>query len=107
VAKAPVEIKSLARQHTSLAINTLAAIAGDYDEDTGPRVTAAIALLDRGWGKPAQTHTGEDGEGDIRIVVRHIICGERAPQSKLIEHGREEVVDTADTVRTQGEGDER
>jgi hypothetical protein len=89
---APVEIRSLARQWTSLAINTLADIAGDNDEDASPRVAAAIALLDRGWGKPAQTHTGEDGEGDIRIVVRHIISSVRAEQPlKLVEqsNGRE------------------
>jgi len=88
VPHAPADIRSLARQWTSLAINTLADIAGDNDEDAAPRVSAAIALLDRGWGKPQQTISAEDG-GDIRIVVRHIICGERAPQPqpKLLEHG--------------------
>jgi hypothetical protein len=37
------------------------------------RVSAASALLDRGWGKPPQPHTGEDG--DIRVTVRTIIEG--------------------------------
>ena len=35
---------------------------------------AANILLDRGWGKPPQPHTGEDGK-DIRVVIRHIVEG--------------------------------
>ena len=36
------------------------------------RVQAANILLDRGWGKPPQAHTGEEG-GEIRVVIRQII----------------------------------
>ena len=39
------------------------------------RVQAAVALLDRGWGRPAQAHTGEDGQGDIRVTIRQIVEG--------------------------------
>ena len=39
------------------------------------RASGAVALLDRGWGKPPQAHTGENGKGDIRVVVRHIVGG--------------------------------
>jgi hypothetical protein len=38
------------------------------------RVAAASALLDRGWGKPAQMHVGEDG-GDIKVTIRTILEG--------------------------------
>jgi len=38
------------------------------------RVTAAGILLDRGWGRAPQPHTGEGGS-DIRIVIRQIIDG--------------------------------
>ena len=34
---------------------------------------AASALLDRGWGKPQQPHTDEDG--DIRVIIRTIAEG--------------------------------
>jgi hypothetical protein len=37
------------------------------------RVSAASILLDRGWGKPAQPHTGDDK--DIRITIRQIVEG--------------------------------
>lgn len=40
-----------------------------------PRVAAATVLLERGWGKAPQAHTGEDGEGAIAIVIRHLVEG--------------------------------
>jgi hypothetical protein len=33
---------------------------------------ASVLLLDRGWGKPPQAHTGEDDK-DIRVTIRQII----------------------------------
>jgi len=46
------EIRELARKHTDLALRTLVEIA-ERGENESARVTAANALLDRGWGKPA------------------------------------------------------
>lgn len=74
MAKAAIEIRSLARSHTVLAIQTLAGIARSSLNDPA-RVAAANSLLDRGWGRPATTHTGPDGEGAIRVVIRHIVEG--------------------------------
>jgi hypothetical protein len=74
MARAPTDIRSLARSHTEIAIKVLAGIAKDGTNE-GARVAAAVALLDRGWGKPAQAHTGENGEGNIRVVIRHIVGG--------------------------------
>jgi hypothetical protein len=68
MAKAPTEIRSLARSHTDTAIRTLAGIMRQNKAPASARVAAAQALLDRGWGKPAQPQTGEDGTGPI--VVR-------------------------------------
>jgi hypothetical protein len=72
MAKAPVDIRSLARQHTTLAINTLAGIAAQGASEPA-RVAASVALLDRGWGKPTATIGNSDGE--IRVIVRQIIRG--------------------------------
>lgn len=36
---------------------------------------ACNSLLDRAFGKAPQAHTGEDGEGDIRVTIRHILDG--------------------------------
>ena len=69
MAKAPLEIKSLARAHTERAIQVLAGIMDEPDSAPAARVAAATALLDRGWGKPAQAHAGADGEGPIVVEL--------------------------------------
>jgi hypothetical protein len=74
----------LARAHTEAALRTLCGIMVNGDNETA-RVTAAVHILDRGWGKPAQTHTGADGEGAIQFTVRHILESAAAP-GRTIEH---------------------
>jgi hypothetical protein len=54
VAKAPTEIKSLARKHTESALRTLAGVMNNTAAPPAARVAAAQALLDRGWGKATQ-----------------------------------------------------
>lgn len=60
MSKAPIDIRSLARSHTESAINTLAGICSNGKSEAA-RVSASIALLERGWGKPAQPIEGTDG----------------------------------------------
>jgi hypothetical protein len=48
------EVRDLAREHTPEAINTLAEIMNNKDSKDAARVSAASALLDRGYGRPAQ-----------------------------------------------------
>ena len=55
--KAAHSIQELARRHAPEAIKTLADIA--KKGTPGARVSAAIALLDRGYGKPPQFNTGD------------------------------------------------
>lgn len=52
--KAPADIRSLARSHTATAVRTLASIIKEPRAPAAARVSAAIALLDRDWGKPSQ-----------------------------------------------------
>jgi hypothetical protein len=47
-------VRDIARESTTLAIETLRTIAADTDAPHAARVSAASALLDRGWGKPLQ-----------------------------------------------------
>jgi hypothetical protein len=47
------ELRAAAREYTDDALNTLAEICKTSDSDTA-RVSAANALLDRGYGKPLQ-----------------------------------------------------
>ena len=55
-----------------MALRSLCGIALN-GENEAARVAACVHILDRGWGKAAQTHTGEDGEGAIQVVIRHIV----------------------------------
>jgi hypothetical protein len=93
MAKAPVDLRSLARAHTEMGLRVLCGIAQNSDNDSA-RVAAVGLILDRGWGKAPQAHTGENGEGSISVVIRHILSEppraiEHAPSGALhqIEHG--------------------
>jgi|KBSSwiStaDraftv2_1062776.scaffolds.fasta_scaffold2917836_1 hypothetical protein len=72
MAKTPTEIRSLARGHTESAINCLAGIMNKDSAPEAARISAAVALLDRGWGKPSQTIIG-GGEDDPAISIIHRI----------------------------------
>lgn len=52
-------LQDLARRHTAEALKTLVQVATMGESETA-RVSAAIAILDRGYGRPAQAvqHTG-------------------------------------------------
>jgi hypothetical protein len=65
--------RSLARNHTVRAIQTIAGIM-DSGANEELRLRASDLLLQRGWGKPVQPVSGEDG-GDIRITIRNILEG--------------------------------
>ena len=54
MAKAPADIRSLARSHTATAIKTLSAIMTSPKAPPSARVAAASVLLDRGHGKAVQ-----------------------------------------------------
>ena len=67
MSKTPTDIRSLARSHTETAISALAGIAQNGQSEAA-RVSAAVALLDRGWGKPAQPVDGDGEGGAIQLV---------------------------------------
>ena len=62
-------VKELARQYTDLAIQALVK-ALDSEKTC---VAAAVALLDRGYGKPAQEITGPDGGELITRIDIHLV----------------------------------
>lgn len=69
------DVRPLAREYGAEAIDKLVAIMRDGEPEVALR--AAVALLDRGWGKPAQAITG-DGGGPIALsAVRTIEEAER------------------------------
>jgi len=67
MAKAPVEIRSLARKHTQEAIDRL--VFWMRSDNPKASASSSIALIDRGWGKPEQAITGADG-GPLQVIVK-------------------------------------
>lgn len=67
--KLTADVKALASQYGAQAIEALADIATGGDQPAAARVAAANALLDRGYGKPAQAIavTGANG-GPVQQV---------------------------------------
>lgn len=64
-------VKELARVHTADAIEALAKIMRK-SKYPGLQLAAIEQLLNRGWGKPANSITGEDGEGAVTINISEI-----------------------------------
>ena len=68
------QVRQLARTHTAAAIQALVDALASKNERT--RITAAEAILDRGWGRPGQAKADE-GAGERRqVVVRWLKPGE-------------------------------
>lgn len=63
-------VRQLARKYSRLAVMTLVRLAKSADKDS-VRAAAAVALLDRGYGKPTQPVSGEDGKA-IEFVIRDL-----------------------------------
>ena len=68
------DVKSLARQYTKEAIERL--VAWMKSDNAKASVSASMALLDRGYGKPAQEVTGLEG-GPIKVSVEWLQMRER------------------------------
>jgi hypothetical protein len=80
--RAAAEIKALAKKHSKAAIKVLAAIMNQADGPATARVSAAQALLDRGWGKAAQPVAGEDGGLPMLGKIERVIVDPGADADK-------------------------
>ena len=62
-------VRDLARQHTQLAVETLVEIC-QHGENEMARIAAAVALLDRAWGKPTVAIEMHDNPGpDLGALI--------------------------------------
>jgi hypothetical protein len=66
--RALIEIRSLARSHTRTALNVLVGVMRSKDATAAARVSAANAILDRGWGKATQSV--KTGDGALELIHR-------------------------------------
>lgn len=63
------EIRSLARSYTRTALNVLVGVMRSNDATPAAKVSAATAILDRGWGKAPQAIQNVDG-GALELIHR-------------------------------------
>ena len=76
-----VRVKELARQYTDVAIQALVKAL-----DSDKAVQAAVALLDRGYGKPAQELTGPDGSRLFENITINFVRAEPPPKPEEPYH---------------------
>lgn len=94
--KAAAQIKALARRHTQAAIKVLAAIMNQGDGPATARVSAAQALLDRGWGKAAQPVAGEEGGPAVIARIERVIVDPQTTNDKEHSSGEDGRPHTSD-----------
>jgi len=81
------QIRALARRHTRAAIKVLAAIMNQSDGPATARVSAAQALLDRGWGKAAQPVAGEESGLAVLARIERVIVDPQTTNDKKPSSG--------------------
>ena len=75
-------LTELCRAHTADAIKTLVDIMGQAVNEPKDRIAAAVALLDRGWGKPKEAiDVDARVEGGLGLPVIQILRYADAPGS--------------------------
>lgn len=86
MAKSLTEIRSLARSHTRTAVNVLVGIMRSKDATAAARVSAANAILDRGWGKATQPlESGKDGAFELVHRIERVIVHPDHKKAKVTE----------------------
>jgi hypothetical protein len=81
-ARSILEIRSLARSHTQTALNILVSVMRSNDATAAAKISAANAILDRGWGKaPQAIQNGEDGAFELIQRIDRIIVHPENPDS--------------------------
>ena len=88
--KAAAQIKALARRHTRAAIKVLATIMNQSDGPATARVSAAQALLDRGWGKATQPIGGEEGGLAVIARIERVIVDSQKASDKKHSSGEDD-----------------
>jgi hypothetical protein len=71
----------LARSHTKTALNVLVGIMRSKDATAAARVSAANAILDRGWGKATQPVGNDDGPLELIHRIERVIVHPENPDS--------------------------
>jgi hypothetical protein len=92
------DLVALARQHTAAALSRIVQLM-EQDEDRNIALSAATALLDRGWGKPPVAVFAQINGADADGVVRYEITWGSAKKSEAA------TIDAAAATDAEGEAE--
>jgi hypothetical protein len=76
-------LRELARERTEAALDTLTAIMKDRKAPAAARVSAATAILDRGYGRPCQQLQHSGGASLESLIMQVVTNVPRAPDEPL------------------------
>lgn len=88
------ELRDLAREHTEDAVKTLVKICNDEDAPSAARTAAAVALLDRGHGRPSQNIEAKIDVYDAGRAHAQALMelANRAKEAKALEAKKAEAI---------------
>ena len=97
------ELRDLARVHTTDALETLVSICNDSEAPAASRVAAAALLLDRGYGRPAQSIDTKIEVVDMAKTHAEVLMelSRRAKEAKALEAAKPIVVKYKDVTPTK------
>lgn len=97
-------LRQQAQRWTQTAVGVLVEVATDQSQPGAARVTAATALLDRGWGRPEQSHKLEAGASFIQLLQQM----QQLNQSRMLEARAQvaRVIEQEDAERDDAERDD-
>lgn len=76
--RATASIKDAAREYTEKALATFVACIDADDAPWPAKVSAASAILDRGYGKPSTVLAGDEDGGPVQFATRIELVGVRS-----------------------------
>jgi hypothetical protein len=85
------DLKEAAKAHTRQALNTLISVMNDSEAPQASRITAAVALLDRGWGRPQQ---------NVEARIESVDMGKAAAQALMDLANRAKIAKAAEQANT-------
>jgi hypothetical protein len=97
--KIMIEVTAAARERTMQAIETLTKIMLDGKATGAARVSAAVALLERGWGKAPQTMTVKRGEGVMKELSDDELIAIASGAAEGVTNGSGDPTETPDDTK--------
>jgi len=91
------DLQSLARAHSADAIAVLAEIMNNTDAPAGARLSAAKALLDRGWGKAGAKPPDDGNRATPGSQIKRVIVDPRHGEERSAGGGRNGPVELGPT----------